>query len=464
MASSLHPKEKSLGKVLRDALQHSDFSNREFLPHDAFNDIKKEWDVPQELASRKIDDKDGVLTKFISEKSPKTFAILIRARLGTHAARLAEYGFTDRYLPVQYEHGKITSRSGIPADDPALRWFLTWEEKNNPDADVETNINEFCRHQWEFLAPIFAAGAVIEELHDDHVLPLFEYVQRGGGGFSTLYQARIHKAHRGDLIKVNLAIKELLESESGSENAFDGEVNALDLARSLNHRHIVNFLAAFKWRTKRYMMFQWVDGGNLREFWNNNSRGDEVTIGHTIKWALTELHGLAEALDKWHNYFKDSPRNCRHGDLKPENIIRAKEDGSLGCLQIADLGLAKIHSLATDNRRTLSIPKSTFRYEAPERWTSITTPISRSYDMWSLGCVILEFIIWLLYGVEELQGFNRLIERGFFEINDDHTITHHPKVRQWSKHMEEKTLGEKQGKCYSGALRDLLDMVVKRLL
>jgi hypothetical protein len=32
-------------------------------------------------------------------------------------------------------------------------------------------------------------------------------------------------------------------------------------------------------------------------------------------------------------------------------------------------------------------------------------PRSRKYDIWSLGCVFLEFLIWLLHGPKAIEGF-----------------------------------------------------------
>jgi hypothetical protein len=33
--------------------------------------------------------------------------------------------------------------------------------------------------------------------------------------------------------------------------------------------------------------------------------------------------------------------------------------------------------------------------------------VSQSYDIWTLGCVLLEFIIWYLRGWEGVEGFSK---------------------------------------------------------
>jgi serine/threonine protein kinase len=102
-------------------------------------------------------------------------------------------------------------------------------------------------------------------------------------------------------------------------------------------------------------------------------------------------------------------QHWRHGDLKPENILHFKDENSpwLGTLKIADLGLAKQHAFATTQRQEPTQQKyTTSHYEAPEVITNLNArvPRSRRYDVWSMGCIIFEYMIWLLYGNTEGLG------------------------------------------------------------
>jgi hypothetical protein len=47
-------------------------------------------------------------------------------------------------------------------------------------------------------------------------------------------------------------------------------------------------------------------------------------------------------------------------------------------------------------------------YESPERGNSLE-PDPRISDLWSIGCIILEFLIWLLYGWDELKYFRDIL-------------------------------------------------------
>ncbi|KAF4436564.1 serine/threonine protein kinase [Fusarium austroafricanum] len=120
------------------------------------------------------------------------------------------------------------------------------------------------------------------------------------------------------------------------------------------------------------------------------------------------------------NYSSDNmedsqEQHWRHGDLKPDNILQFKDPTSpwLGTLKIADLGLAKQHAFATNRRQEQTSQKyATSHYEAPEVITNrnLGLPRSRRYDIWSMGCIIFEFTIWLLYGYEE--GLRKFYKEG----------------------------------------------------
>jgi len=100
--------------------------------------------------------------------------------------------------------------------------------------------------------------------------------------------------------------------------------------------------------------------------------------------------------------------NWRHGDIKPDNILRFKDGGSwLGTLKLADLGRAKLHKEVTRKRKVIEIDKwHTKKYEPPDVFIGQgDQSMSRLYDIWSLGCVFLELLLWVLYGETELHKF-----------------------------------------------------------
>jgi serine/threonine protein kinase len=124
--------------------------------------------------------------------------------------------------------------------------------------------------------------------------------------------------------------------------------------------------------------------------------------------------GLETAID---DSMSDSSQveNWRHGDIKPDNILRFIEQEEaenernfkLGTLKLADLGRAKRHMNVTIERGDIEIDKwHTKKYEPPDIFInqdSQTT--SRLYDIWSLGCVFFEAVVWILYGHTEVTNF-----------------------------------------------------------
>jgi len=167
---------------------------------------------------------------------------------------------------------------------------------------------------------------------------------------------------------------------------------------------------------------------------------------------LRQFCGLSKALETLHSL------NWRHGDLKPENILRFLGNKDFGTLVIADMGLAKLHHDDTDRRsQNTSTKWGTFRYRHPEGTIASRQPVSRRSDIWSFGCILLELIIWLLYGFDELDRFEGGFT-SFFSVVDREVVTN-PVVARWINHMMHDP------RCQEGnALRDILELVLSRLL
>ncbi|KAI0432395.1 heterokaryon incompatibility protein-domain-containing protein [Xylaria sp. FL1042] len=169
-------------------------------------------------------------------------------------------------------------------------------------------------------------------------------------------------------------------------------------------------------------------------------------------------------------------KHWRHGDIKPENILVFEDSTWLGTLKIADLGLAKQHQVATEFRQEVTSTKhSTLHYEAPEAVTNTQEPRSRRYDVWSMGCIILESIIWLLYGSKVLNQFYH--ENTHFKDHTRQTLYFTTKRRSTHNNYELvasvsdiaihwiREILDKDPECkrYT-ALRQLLELVRDRLL
>lgn len=252
-------------------------------------------------------------------------------------------------------------------------------------------------------------------------------------------------------------------------------------------------------------MFPWADGDSLRDYWDTTPK--QTPTKTLVLEALQQLRGLADALNSLHNcsngqtedetansddeeqpqvptmqiqdennevtnhIVTGNKKSIRHGDLKPENILRFMNGQSgLGTLKIADMGLAKQHIVETRDRTHLTSTRyGTIRYEAPEAVTVIRGGRSRLYDVWSMGCITLEFIIWILHGNHQLNNFYNQVKGDakqvcqYFEIPETGDLRRpelHRVVLQWINHIQNTDPECAQ----DSAINDLLKLVREKLL
>jgi len=247
------------------------------------------------------------------------------------------------------------------------------------------------------------------------------------------------------------------------------EVNALAQLNQLGEEHIVRFITSFQRGTQEdleyYVLFEWADGGNLNDFWHQPHKPRRTAS--LVKWVVEQLCGLTRALKAAHYMPKELIH--RHGDLKPGNILWFPNSDGYGTLKIGEWGEAMNYNQLTALRH---VRYGTRRYEPPETglqtFLAMGAPqsVSRLYDVWGMGCIILEFIIWLLYDYEELCRFNSS-NQGYFgpsdmfyEISPERAVRVHRVVEHWMEHMAKDEL------CRPGetALGDLLQIVRTGLL
>jgi serine/threonine protein kinase len=139
----------------------------------------------------------------------------------------------------------------------------------------------------------------------------------------------------------------------------------------------------------------------------------------TVLWSLRQCKAIASGLHMIHEY--RSTRNSikasngnpgmeeddhlygRHGDIKAANILWSVEEvlddsqcSNEGVLLMADFELMDSHNRLTKSQVRLDGITRSPTYEPPE--TVLHAKTSRACDIWSLGCVYLEFITWLVGG------------------------------------------------------------------
>lgn len=250
------------------------------------------------------------------------------------------------------------------------------------------------------------------------------------GGCSSVWRARLHPEHH-ELQPAewkhdrHVAIKRMIGHEA-AVTIFRREVKVLMAAAKSRHAHIVDLLLSYHWLGDYHLVFPWADG-TLQDFWKIHPTEHQVskTRWETASWCLQECHGIADALMHVHSGFRPhenqqsslSSRNTqatltyyRHADIKPENILwfrSADARFGKGTFKISDFGLTELHS-SKDDRASPKTRGGTKTYGAPElEHHLLGKDLTSAYDIWSLGCVLLEFITWYLAGWDTVEEFKR---------------------------------------------------------
>lgn len=208
---------------------------------------------------------------------------------------------------------------------------------------------------------------------------------------------------------------------------FSREVDALK--RLSGQKHIVPLLATFEHKNSYHPLFPWANA-NLRRYWAMfpNPQADNrysLWLARQCKSIAIGLHTIheppADDVGDYSHELALQPRAVsrsqrtkaygRHGDIKPENILWFKDHQSsgLGTLKIADFGLTRFHHRQSRSNISPVGMGNSPTYRAPE-FDMPGGLLSRSYDIWALGCLYLEFITWYFLGWDGVLRFSKLRE------------------------------------------------------
>jgi serine/threonine protein kinase len=276
-----------------------------------------------------------------------------------------------------------------------------------------------------------------------------------------------------------IAVKKLVVPD---RREFLKEKFILIALRPQNHPHLIKLLASYRKKNLYHLIFPCADS-NLRVFWRNNAT--PKFDRETILWSIKQMLGTADGLYQIHRFEVQSDlyvqpnlltpgiggrlsvrageeKYGRHGDIKAENFLWFKEEN---VLKITDFGLGRFHG--RDSRSGIDPRKvvGTLTYEPPE--CTIGKPVSRVYDIWSMGCLYLEFTTWLMKGNDRIEEFSNARGKpgAYSEVNDDNffTVTNEYQVEvreavvQWvdGLHAHENC---------SPLIHDLLDFIMEHML
>jgi hypothetical protein len=464
-------RSRSLGERIRANRVPSAESRGElFMPVDQLERIMTHENVHRELYDSGLRDQElTTITETLCQRRGKSrqriFAILCMLELPRQIVKFVDEAIFDVDLPFHFEENKMYRNSARKSNDLEVPIALF----NSPDWKP-MHLDSFYLYQGQLSAPIFKFNWTMGErvyhysLRDQLVLPFMSLELTSGnnelasalqhGGTSTVRKVKIHSAHYNPPpTTVSIASEHLLSiltTDKASHNDIcfavkeihptrrprnsmmvvdDAETIALKHLNTQEDPHLIRLLATYTYHDRFHLIFPWAAGGNLRDFWEAlNARADhENRSAATMQWMSSQILGLAQALQKIHclpienvetegsSTNKRMRLYGRHGDLKPENILwfkhesesdDKKDQGSLGVLKIADFGFADFHTIhSRSNVSRKDVGGFTETYKAPE--FDVSQHVSPQFDIWSFGCILMQFIVWYLQGWEGVDDFSK---------------------------------------------------------
>ncbi|KAN0106071.1 kinase-like protein [Hyaloscypha variabilis] len=420
----------------------------------------------------------------ICTQAPKLFTALLGGSNQSFCSKILDFlenNVTDEDLPL--------IRLYFPGSDNytlGKRKHKYCNQNHNGDCGMyavsswkQHHIQDLSRDQWLALAPIFKSYEDHVEHYDlegSTILPYIrdqQYDEPGAvksGGYSRVWGVEIHPAHQkllplSDSSGPTIAVKQLNSPELED---FDREYEMLSKLALTKDPHLIRLLATYKFNNQYHFLFPYANL-NLKRYWKHFQLDWEKK---EVFWVIQQLRGLASALHVIHEFktAEKEERFGRHGDLKPVNILWFKSfehAGHAGILQITDLGLGRFHRLESRSKQDPKDINGSPTYVPPE--LALQKTVSRSYDIWSFGCVLLEFITWMLDGNAGVDAFadarmalahDNVVDDTFYTVYSPGPgmyATVRPEVTAWIQRLR----GYRR---YSPMVRDLLNVVENGML
>jgi serine/threonine-protein kinase len=181
----------------------------------------------------------------------------------------------------------------------------------------------------------------------------------------------VYKAH-DSLLERNVALKVLHEQYNEDEDFVERFKREARSVAQLQHPNIVTVIDRGEEDGYQYIVFEFIDGENLKELVVRKGRLD-------VREALEIAHEIARALAFAHE------NGLIHRDVKPQNVLLNGD----GRAKVTDFGIARSLDVEHGVTQTGTI-LGTSNYIAPEQASG--QPVDAHTDVYSLGIVLYEML------------------------------------------------------------------------
>ncbi|KAF1963918.1 hypothetical protein BU23DRAFT_576086 [Bimuria novae-zelandiae CBS 107.79] len=344
-------------KILR--LPVAEKETKHFLPRNQLLSALTPEAIKPALQEEKLEpwqDLSSIAEK-VHKSARRTFAILVALRLkATEILRFLEY-----------------DRLQTSAIDHRLPYSIEDLKKYVPDF-----AQEFFEKQWEYCAPVFFKETDHHFLHDNTILPFLENTKISSGGFG----------------------------KGSKDKEHERELHNLCLLNQLKHPYISELVCFYTYKKRRNFIFRLAEGGDLSDLLAKSIRPKEFETDFSV---LAALCRLSSAIEKMHTFILEKDVDLGfvglHRDLKPKNILVHGNNFIL-----ADFGLSHLKSNEESSKTLFSGGGADYlapECEDPQEGFK-KGKIGRASDIWSLGCVFLEVLVYMTFGAPRVAEFREL--------------------------------------------------------
>eukprot|EP00924_Labyrinthula_sp_SR-Ha-C_P003803 snap_masked-scaffold_3-processed-gene-5.19-mRNA-1 protein AED:0.17 eAED:0.21 QI:0/-1/0/1/-1/1/1/0/664 len=240
----------------------------------------------------------------------------------------------------------------------------------------------------------------------------------GEGSFAAVYRA-VHQI-TGEVVAVKKITKELSDNE-----VLENEVRVLRACGT--HPNIISLKDVYEDEDYMYLVMELAQGGELFDRIIAEGEFSERDASRIMRQATRAIRHIHK-------------KNCIHLDVKPENLLLAKEDGfqedDENLVKLADFGLA------------IKLPDDEYVHKKEEQ---VGTPVywapeligndsfGKPVDIWALGCVLYILICgshpFDEYGdLEEVKILARIV-RGDYDRSNEQYLAMSPQGKDLLTHM-----------------------------